>query len=899
MRYIMCRLLLLLMVIPLLTGSSAPSAVGRVTEKVLPMNGIQTSGGYSAESLVKDVFAKGACDNITNVRAIGSPEGIGFFENGTSSVGMDKGIIIATGSIKHAEGPNKAGDKSGNFSNPNGDPDLAMLSTHQILDAQGIEFDFTPLDSFVRFRYVFASEEYCEFVGSVYNDVFGFFVSGPGIQGPFSRNSKNVALIPGTNAYVAINSVNHIQNPNYFIRNELEKDSRQCGIQPFLSPYQQLIEYDGFTKILTATLKVIPCETYHIRFVVSDVADRHYDSAVFLEAGSFNIGGTVAVKALGNQQNVGMEGCMPAAFVFERGESENLDKPLSVRFKISNSSTAVEGVDFARLPRTITIPPGEQSFRLPIEIINDGITESLEKLAIELDIPCACYSSGATLDIIDAPKLQINLPEAYVCRNTLANLQPRVNGGVPPYTYEWSNGATTPFISVTSGMVPFYSVTVTDQCGNVAADTTSLTPIEPPAATLSGLANSCAGDTALLPIQITGTPPFRVTYSINDQIQPALDLVHQGTAPHFTAYLPATQSGVYKIIKIEDAGCAGAAIGSAQVNVVTIQIQSNIQSVTCANGNDGSISIQPNGGTPPYHFQWSHTTANQPYVSDLKANTYHVTVTDDQGCDNTFPFLVNEPTPLQPVVFNCQDLTNPNFQFTAQGGTPPYLYAIDGVKYSDASIFKTLEPGKTYTLHIRDAEDCELQHTLTMPPVYDKMVELPAALELNLGEVYEFQPKLNLAPNLIAKIEWQSNEPLSCTDCLNPQIEALQEGIYTLKITDIFGCTDKAAVQVSIDPDVDVYIPTAFSPNGDRINDFFTIYANTNQVKSILSLFIFDRWGNQIFANTNFYPNDERSGWDGYVNGVIPNDGVYVYSAILELRDGSKKIVKGQILLIR
>ena len=86
-----------------------------------------------------------------------------------------------------------------------------------------------PLDSIVTFRYVFASEEYCEFVGSIYNDVFGFFIRSTFISGEFSNNSRNVALIPGSDDYVSINSVNYQQNEAYYIRNELIDDAVICG----------------------------------------------------------------------------------------------------------------------------------------------------------------------------------------------------------------------------------------------------------------------------------------------------------------------------------------------------------------------------------------------------------------------------------------------------------------------------------------------------------------------------------------------------------------------------------------------------------------------------------------------------------------------------------------------
>jgi gliding motility-associated-like protein len=893
MHYLMNRVLVFWLWLPVFSASTAQSPGS---------SGIRTSGGHSVESLVKDVFAKGACNNISNIRAIGNLGGIGFFENGSASISMDQGIIIATGPIKHAEGPNEAGDKSGNFNDRNGDPDLAKLSTHQILDAVGIEFDFVPLDSFVQFRYVFASEEYCEFVGSVYNDVFGFFVSGPGIEGSFSRNSKNVALIPGSNAYVSINSVNHIQNSSYFIRNDLEKDARQCGIDVLNSPYKSWIEYDGFTRILTAALQVIPCETYHIRFVVSDVADRHYDSAVFLEAGSFNIGGTVLVNAVGNQSGSSnaMEGCTPASFVFERGETKNLDKPLTVRFKIAEGSTAVENVDFASLPRTITIPAGQKSVQLPVQIFNDGIAESPEKLSIELDIPCACYSGTATLHITDAPALQVDLPPAFVCRSAPGSLQPTVSGGVPPYTYRWNNGMTSANIAITAGLTPLYTVTVSDQCSNVVVDSTNVTPIEPPGAHLNGTAQICNGDTAWLPVQLVGTPPWKLTYTIDGIIQPVFNVASRsplgGTD---AAYLPATKSGKYELLKVEDAGCAGAARGAATVAVTTIQIQNDLQHVRCANGSDGSISTQPRSGNAPFRYQWSKNSENKSTINNLQAGAYDLTVTDAQGCDQVFNFKITEPPLLTPITFDCKELTNPAFQFTARGGSPPYRYSTDGISFEDAAVFKNLEPGKTYNLTIRDVEHCTIQQTLTLPPVYEKMVELPPVLELKVGEIYQFVPKLNLSEQFLAKTEWQSGAHLTCTDCLNPQVEGLSSGVYTLQITDIFGCVGTASVNLQISHEVDVYIPTAFSPNGDRQNDFFTVYADEDQVQEVLSLLVFDRWGNQVFAARNFLPNDERVGWDGQINGDAADAAVFVYVAVLKLKDQTAVTKKGQVVLVR
>jgi len=174
-----------------------------------PDKTIKTEVGLSPEDLVRNVFAGGVCDNITNIVGLGHPDGLGYFENGKASIGLDRGIILSSGPIVYAANSNTTGDKSGDFGDKTDDLDLGALASASIRDRVGLEFDFVPLDSFVTFRYVFASEEYCEFVGSKYNDVFGFFVSGAGIEGGFTGNAENVALIPGTQDLVSINNVNH------------------------------------------------------------------------------------------------------------------------------------------------------------------------------------------------------------------------------------------------------------------------------------------------------------------------------------------------------------------------------------------------------------------------------------------------------------------------------------------------------------------------------------------------------------------------------------------------------------------------------------------------------------------------------------------------------------------
>lgn len=858
---------------------------------------LRTSGQYTPDELVRNIFVRGGCNNISNIRTVGPAAGIGFFENGLGSIGLDRGIILATGPIGHASGPNDVPDKSGNYNYSGGDPDLDILSGTTVRDRIALEFDFVPLDSFVTFRYVFASEEYCEFVGSVYNDVFGFFISGPGINGPFSNNSSNIALIPGSNSFVSINSINHTENQSHFIRNDLPVDALQCQIPAYNSPYLPFIQYDGFTRPLTASLQLIPCETYRLRIVVADVGDNFYDSAVFLEAESFNIGGAVSITghSAANSNALAAEGCGEAYFRFSRVDTQNRNTPITVRYAVSTAmSTAMEGEDFAPLPGIITIPAGQVSVNLPVNIFNDGITEPAERLVIELNIPCACYSDTAMLFIVDAPPLSVLLPDAGVCNDEPALLSASPQGGKPPFVYQWSTGAGGQHLSVIPAQPTHYSVTVTDACGSISADTAFVDITVPPEALLSGYAGICEGDTAYLPVVLSGTPPWQLRWSVNGVPQPEAGGINAG--PYL---LPATLAGLYRIEALRDAYCAGLYAGEGVVDVHRIQVDVETTPVSCHGFADGAAAATISDGSPPYDYAWSHGAGNVLNLHNLAAGTYYLHVTDSKGCSKTAQAIVEEPAPLMEVAFSCEDLGNPATPFSASGGRPPYQYGVDGTAGSDHTLFDRLIPGQRYNLIIKDASGCILEQDWLMPARHIRAVELPETLRLRLGETAMLSPRLHMPESLLASVRWAPGEGLSCTDCLSPELTALQPGIYTIFIVDAFGCTSEARLELQIDPTADIFVPNAFSPNGDNTNDRLVIFANPLQVSEIISFQVFDRWGALVHRSTLIPHSREALGWDGTMNGRPLDPGVYVYTLQAKLADGSLVARSGEVLLLR
>jgi len=201
-----------------------------------------------------------------------------------NGLGMNQGILLTTGNAQGALGPNNSGSKTQASLTPQmGDTDLALLSGMTITSAATLEFDFIATGSELNFDYVFGSDEYPEYAPSSFNDVFGFFLSGPGITGPYlGGTGKNIALLPTTttgNYGVTINNVNQTTNTSYYVSNG-------TGTNPLVNT---LIQYDGYTVPLQATSQLQCGATYHIKIAVSNAADNAFDSGIFLQAGSFSI----------------------------------------------------------------------------------------------------------------------------------------------------------------------------------------------------------------------------------------------------------------------------------------------------------------------------------------------------------------------------------------------------------------------------------------------------------------------------------------------------------------------------------------------------------------------------------------------------------------------------------
>jgi len=371
-----------------------------------------------ADSQLVKVFV-GSGVQISNITVDCKGVAYGSFDGTNCNVGIDSGLIITSGLATNAIGPNDQSGVTGS-NGASGDVDLDNLiigyTTH---DACVIEFDITPVSDTVKFNYVFGSDEYLEYVNSTFNDVFGFFISGPGIIG-----SQNIALIPGTSTPVSINNVNDVSNSPYYIING-------DGFSAPQNANASYIQYDGLTTVLTAQALVQACQTYHLKLAVADAGDFALDSGVFLKAGSLSSPGiNLSVSSTaGNGFTNAIEGCIDGILTFK--SSTVLAVPQVLHFTITGS--AIPGVDYASIPDSVVIPAGSDSAKLFIIPFNDQVIEGNEDIRIILHDPCFNKPIDSAIIYIEDPVKAIISSDTTICRGDTAYLS--ASGGI---NYTWS-----------------------------------------------------------------------------------------------------------------------------------------------------------------------------------------------------------------------------------------------------------------------------------------------------------------------------------------------------------------------------------------------------------------------------------------------------------------------------
>lgn len=354
-----------------------------------------------------------------------------------------------------------------------------------------------------------------------------------------------------------------------------------------------------------------------------------------------------------------------------------------------------------------------------------------------------------------------------------------------------------------------------------------------------------------------------------------------------------------------DLPCIG--ISSIPSNIITVQSSDfRLELLERANAscgqNNGFVEFAIEGGAAPYLIQWSNSLTGT-FANNLAPGTYEIFVLDAGGCTAEMTIEIDGlPGPqietLQIEDAICEGSTGSAFvemSDTLADFTYQWINEQNFI-LSKTDSLPVARPGN-YTLVVTDHTGCSSSRTLTI----DQTVDIQATIETEemvaLGTEVELD--LEIEANSTVSIAWQDSSLLSCTNCFRPNLIPTKTAVYTAVITSAEGCVKEISQQVIVQPVDDIYVPNAFSPNTDGINDFFTIYGGETYVRQVNSFQIFNRWGSKVFSRENFEINDELSGWNGKSGGSQMDTGIYVYVIEVSFIDGTKKQLTGDVTLVR
>jgi len=325
---------------------------------------------------------------------------------------------------------------------------------------------------------------------------------------------------------------------------------------------------------------------------------------------------------------------------------------------------------------------------------------------------------------------------------------------------------------------------------------------------------------------------------------------------------------------------------------------SDSTSTSCGSTDDGTATVSVSGGVSPYVFLWDNNE-NTSSANMLAQGIHIVSITDSNDCTTQATVNINSAAEITmsatatPVT--CFGENDGSISIEVTDGSEPFLYSLDGEMYNTSSLLPALSAG-TYNVHVQDANGCIQTDSVTVNSPPELLINLIENTNINFGDSIVLETAVSGANGVT--YSWSSLDSLSCTDCPSPTVSPTYQTAYTLNIVTDEGCSATASVTIFVDKTQPVFIPNAFSPNGDGINDFFVVHGG-DPVTSVKLLRIYDRWGGAIFESQNTIPNSTENTWNGKFRGNNMQSGVYVYYAEIEFIDGSVIPFSGEITLIR
>lgn len=456
----------------------------------------------------------------------------------------------------------------------------------------------------------------------------------------------------------------------------------------------------------------------------------------------------------------------------------------------------------------------------------------------------------------------------------------QITGGVAPYNLLWNTGDTTAFI------------------GNLCTGTYTLYIAD---------ANNC---TDTLQYEIADTSDMEVTYTMNmpacfGDCDGSIHLqVSNATFPcsyiwnvgnSNTGSRDDLCAGDYSVLVTDAHDCRRQLFISIS-DPERLQLQSEVVSQPSCNGrNDASILVSMQGGTPPYSYYWNNV-AGDTLLDSLYAGTYQLHVRDKNGCtfDTVFTVLDFDTLRLSAYAVKtpCKEVCKGEALVFAEGGCPPYSYRWS----SGDTAFKAenLCVGN-YSVNVYDANSCMASISVDILDSNTFSQDVHAWADTN--EVYRSQSTMLHVTDLGSGYTyyWEPEDYLNPSKGKDVEAAPQETTMYTAIVEDVYGCRKTDTVWIIVNDvlceEPFVFVPNAFSPNGDGVND--VLYVRGELLESI-EFAVYDRWGEKLFET-----NTKLKGWDGSYKNKNCEPGVYVYYLHATCIGGVEYIHKGNVTLIR
>ncbi|MEO6037827.1 MAG: gliding motility-associated C-terminal domain-containing protein, partial [Saprospiraceae bacterium] len=414
----------------------------------------------------------------------------------------------------------------------------------------------------------------------------------------------------------------------------------------------------------------------------------------------------------------------------------------------------------------------------------------------------------------------------------------------------------------------------------------------------------CAGDSALLTLQLSGGTPYDLT------IGGGATLIQLSGVPDGATFsVNPSVTTTYAITNLVATGNTCPAIIGQPVTVTVSNLTATAMvsvfqgyNVSCANEADGSITITPSGGIAPIMASWSNGASGL-QISDLSAGDYALTLTDQAGCVFQDSFGLTAP-PAVDFAFSTQsppcfgDIDGGFRLDTLSGGSGPYTYSLNGqASQPVGSLPVSIQPlpAGAYSLSIMDANGCSAEQLFNITPPSQLLVDLGQDVTLNFGDSILLEAEVNSFT--VHSFQWTPTTFLQQPTGQATWARPTQTQTYEVQVADTAGCKASDRIVVTVNKTKRVFIPNIINLRSDTYNNVLTIFAGP-EVTNVHFLRVYDRWGECVYEGLELPTNDPQFGWSGTFRNKNVQPGVYVYVAELRYFDGSTEVFSGDVTVV-